>query len=311
MEIVTASDAGYVPLICVLFSSCARHNPDASFTILALNWGKDQYAMIDRLATYLSKDIEVIDVDPSELADIRDSSRNLRPANFLKVLVPEKVSVEKAIYMDCDMVVMGSLSDLWEQPFSQGSILKAVPCQTPSQRQCENIGVRVGEYFNSGLMVIDCSEWRRLGASQEIISRCAADNAIYLSQEEDTINHLYLERTDLLGSEYNTYAVSGILQTAFKSPNRPIVLHFLGKRKPWFGLGDPLHRIWHFEENLLEPVLGNRGHKVSFLGYASYLNRCRKGYIGEVLGKPKYTGFRQHIAWVRQIVKDYLQREGA
>lgn len=75
---------------------------------------------------------------------------------FLSELLPEN---ERVIYLDCDLIVMKSLRELWETNLS-GHAIGAVTTVFPSPEwgnvHCSALGIQAADrYFNSGVMVMD------------------------------------------------------------------------------------------------------------------------------------------------------------
>lgn len=84
--------------------------------------------------------------------------------------------VDRAIYLDVDLIVMGDIKELWEQELD-GHIIGAVPLLIDRPCVVEEMRRRIGaekteyKYFNSGILLLDYKKWRQQsnGSNQQII----------------------------------------------------------------------------------------------------------------------------------------------
>jgi lipopolysaccharide biosynthesis glycosyltransferase len=84
---------------------------------------------------------------------------------FMGRLLPQ--SLEKVLYLDCDTLITGSLTDLWNTPF-EGHILVGVnDCCSGMHRKW--VYLRNDQlYLQTGMLLIDMEGWRRFGVEAKV-----------------------------------------------------------------------------------------------------------------------------------------------
>ena len=171
---------------------------------------------------------------------------------YARIIAPQLLpaGTERFLYLDGDLLLMDSISALWETDL-EGAVIGAVqdmavpyvssPMGIRTYRQ---LGFDAGApYFNAGVYLVDLAAWRKRDTSQ-----CAID---YIKRHGDSINLLDQEalnvalygcwkqldlRWNLIASlagrcHYNAAGVDqGMYRQALKNPG---IVHFAGLLKPW------------------------------------------------------------------------------
>lgn len=153
---------------------------------------------------------------------------------YLRLFIPEFLpqQIERAIYLDVDMIVKRDLSELWNLPMGD-NLIAAV------KDRCESIGSSWGGirnykalglnpdagYFNSGLLVIDVKAWRKTNLRANIL-KCISENKAYANfPDQYGLNVVFIDKWLELDIRWNAYATAEI--------EDPFIIHFIG-RKPIF-----------------------------------------------------------------------------
>lgn len=169
---------------------------------------------------------------------------------YYRILIPEILNeYKKVIYLDCDMVVLGDLSELYNTNLTNYCI-GAV--KNPLHKKMydyiiDNFNLNPDKYINSGMLVINCNEFNKLNIKehffneiknhetlrypdQDLINIVCQNKIKYLPMNwnylwhQERLNKSATTALHLLESDINTY------QEASKDIK---ILHFTGDRKPW------------------------------------------------------------------------------
>ena len=136
--------------------------------------------------------------------------------------------LNKIIYLDCDLVILKDLADLWTIDIEQFAVGAVHDLTNPIlDVYIKNLGINeTNSYFNAGVMLINLKKWRYLNVEkftfEFIVNRSVGDQAAL-----NVILHnkcLYLER------KYN-YMVPSYHKE--KNVIQPSIVHFIGSIKPW------------------------------------------------------------------------------
>jgi lipopolysaccharide biosynthesis glycosyltransferase len=109
---------------------------------------------------------------------------------LLTNLLPPNVS--KAIWLDCDLVVLGDLAKLWDEELSDRHALAVQDPAVPfvSSRdgvgRYQELGIQAdAKYFNAGVMVVNLALWRRDDIPARVVEYLKRyyDSVVFLDQE--------------------------------------------------------------------------------------------------------------------------------
>ncbi|MFO7972129.1 MAG: glycosyltransferase family 8 protein [Desulfobacterales bacterium] len=169
IPLVVSCDENYAPHMCVMLVSLLENASSPSRVhIYVLDGGiKDKTGEIIKKEIQKRKGVlNFIDFDHSRYKNFK-LRRNMSPSVYYRISIPELFSgsVTKAIYLDCDLIVKGDISELWNYPF-QGNHIAAV--QDLSNSTYLASGLPQHKYFNSGVMLIDLDLWRRDNIAEKV-----------------------------------------------------------------------------------------------------------------------------------------------
>ncbi len=148
-------------------------------------------------------------------------------------------NVERVLYLDADIVVVGSLAPLWSVDLD-GALMAAVDIPG-SMRGVDRLALRPEDgYFNAGVLVIDLKQWRETGAGKEVLEYIQ-QNPERVLYDQDALNAVFPHRTKRLPFKWN------VIRPFYDEPTRlplaqaelekirrdAIIIHFNGNLKPW------------------------------------------------------------------------------
>ena len=212
MHIVTASDENYVSGVFVLLSSAVRHNPSARFTVLTTKWSNDSLERLAMLRERLKIRVDLFEVTAERLASLPVTRSHLSASTYVRLFIPDLMPDEdRVIYMDCDMIVTGSLAEAWSCDLT-GKVLAAVRCPSPTTAFAAAIKLPIEQYFNVGFLVLNLTLWREERTAQACLDAISAPKCPYLSQDESALNDAARDRVLYLSSGFNFYATNTLYE---------------------------------------------------------------------------------------------------
>lgn len=310
MLIITGSDDNYVPGVLVLIASAAHHNPGARFAVLDMGITPANRARIDALGPRLGVDLRRIEVASAQFDGLLVTRHHLTRSTYLRLLIPKLFpSEDRAIYMDCDMVVMGDLSPLDRIDLGR-NLIAAVPCPSPEPSEVAATGHVTGTYVNAGLLVMNLPLWRLEDVAAASVALLSDPARPLLSEDQSAINILARGRILPLPLAFNTYSDPAAYRQVAAFPDDPVVIHYVVNNKPW-SLPTPMGRIWQAHADRIADLMPPR-RKITLRRRLSVWNRDRKLILGLALRRPKYRMRRLVLAKMEgQVARRYLQRADA
>lgn len=169
-----------------------------------------------------------------------------------RLLLPGLVA-GRVLYLDSDILVRADIAELYDSPMGDAKIAAArdfrvlqLYCDADGDSEKlrshrEVMGDRpVTDYFNAGVLLMDCDAIRRAdGLSERMVDFEAASDFPLLDQ--DFLNFLFKGSVKLIGGEWNeiwgrTRYRRKVLKGSYFDPVRDSeakIIHFTGPNKPW------------------------------------------------------------------------------
>ena len=262
MNILCSTDDNFAQHCAVLLISILKNNPD-NVSIYLFTEGLSDYneKALKEIVKENGGDINIVLVDPELLTDCPMPSdphlSHISKATYYRLWVSKLLpnSIDKIIYLDCDIVVRHSLLELWETPLDNFALGAVYQIGNSSINDIKRLGypVKYG-YFNAGVLLLNLKYWRDnqipeklfefLSKNKEVIhfhdqdvlNGVLFDKCIELPCKWNMLNIFFLKRTllindvdaEIIVNDYSKYKEQMLIYI-----NDPIVIHFASKPKPW------------------------------------------------------------------------------
>ncbi|GHC32630.1 glycosyltransferase family 8 protein [Aidingimonas halophila] len=245
IDIVLSADERYARYAAVVMASALANSPTPEqFRFFLLTPGLDPETppRLRQVAESSGAQLQVIQASPEGAGGI-DVGR-FGPAGLLRLQMDRYLPEDchRVIYLDCDLVILGDLADLWHTPLQGRTVAAVMDLCNPS-----NLGSRDGfdGYFNSGVMLIDLEAWRRERVAERAFEYLRTSGQGLKFPDQDALNHVMVDNWLPLSPVWNfqptAYAAVekaythlrpflGDLEQAIRSPR---IVHFIGSVKPW------------------------------------------------------------------------------
>jgi lipopolysaccharide biosynthesis glycosyltransferase len=164
-----------------------------------------------------------------------------------KVMIAELLphDVSKVIWLDCDMLVLADLAELWEQPIGKfhalavtDALVGSISSRFGIKRYAELGLDGAAPYFNAGVLVIDPRKWRDSKIASEAIKYLKQFRKLVFFWDQEALNVVLAGRWGALESRWNWSATvdrisggNGSSSSTARDRNR--IIHFNGNLKPW------------------------------------------------------------------------------
>ena len=192
------------------------------------------------------------------------SEEGIQPA-YYRLLLPELLAdEERCLYLDGDLVVTRSLTNLYDTPM-EGMYLAGITdrlCleEAQNERMLKDWGIEPGYYINAGVLLMDLGKMRSSGKYMDALELAYRKPFRYLDQ--DVVNQVYLGKIKLLPKVYQLFPDDCYDDMAFlrdllpekaelfpdSALDHPATIHYIGRIKPWMRRGVPYENAWHEAE---------------------------------------------------------------
>ena len=252
IPVVFVTDENYLPYLKVTLCSLLQNCKSGKLDILVFHGGMPQDALDEFLASFAGKDISIRFVSleeavaNSELGKIKTVAYFTQAASYRLIISDVLVNYSKVIYLDIDIIVEGDIGELYATDMQGAWVAAARGIGYPDyvahneKRRLwnlENCSIPPEDYFNSGILLMDCEAFRKHVSTEEMF-RIAATSPFF--PDQDALNIACRGHVHFLDMKWNTQVdycarhLTGddgerFLSMLFSAG----ILHYSTSRKPW------------------------------------------------------------------------------
>lgn len=244
--IALAANSNYLMPCTVLLQSIFEHNAGLPLVICLLHLeGSISEKEMSGLAGWIAEKgsrLHPLQVKPEQLAAFPETRHG--KAALLRLCLPELLpEVDKILYLDGDIIVKGSLADLFATDLGDNWIAAGrdtCPVYHPERMRLLDIAPEHW-YFNSGVVLMSLAAFRKIDLAG-IVSRYADEHfKVIESPDQDALNFICQGHTLYLHPRYNmNYCVERDVAAktwgrhkVIEAKRNPVILHYIGPVKPW------------------------------------------------------------------------------
>ena len=229
--IVLGADSGYRDKIETTIKSVCAHNRNVKFYIFNDDMPSEWFQLMTKRLKPLSSEIVNVKISSHSLKNYHLPLSHLSYAAFFRYFIPQFVEENRAIYLDSDVIVRGSLDALFLEDLGDFP-MAAVEDDLTS------------DSFNSGVMLIDVDAWRAEGVTEQLFE---LTNQFHESSfgDQGILNILFQKRWKKLPQKYNfmvgmdtvarNYQIASWYQDSLVVEKEAKIIHYTGE-KPWYGI---------------------------------------------------------------------------
>ena len=237
IPIFFSTDDNYIPFLDVAIRSLiANASKDYDYRIMILHTGLQadgvQKVMQNQVAGFR---IDFIDIS-EQVESIKSRFKNVYHFSvvtyyrlFIASLFPQ---YDKVIYLDCDLVVLGDVSELYNTDLGD-NILGAAPEQfvqnTKEFREyaATALGVDPDGYVNAGVLVMNLAAFRACGIEDKFVRLITEYDFDLLDPDQAYLNYLCLGKIHVLPNGWNKEPMP------LPCEGKKNIVHYALYKKPW------------------------------------------------------------------------------
>ncbi len=262
IHILCCTDSNYLPYTGVMLTSLLSNNRrhDIDIYVATTDNNNENHRRLNILADIFSCRIHIIHINQAEIDALPDAKDSWPKEAYLRLTCLDRLptNVTKVLYLDGDIIVNTDIGPLWETPM-KGKAVAAAPDinnYITDYRHRLNIS---SQYFNSGVMLMDIVQCRRIAMSRRCIHLISTLTLEY--PDQDALNIVLEGQVAYVSQKWNL--VDGYLLTrnqgrlpskikklihAAATTRRSAIIHYTGIYKPWrvgTYMFHPMYAIWH------------------------------------------------------------------
>ena len=252
INIVLATDKNYAQHAAVTITSILCNTTQQSniqFYIIDDNIDDDNKTKLQDTVKQFNSNIIFVKIPENSLNQVFVSGGITRAAYF-RLAIPNILpkTVNKVIYLDCDLIVLDDIVNLWNLDMCQKPVAATEDFGIlSSTSKCREKEINLNwkkeySYFNSGVLLIDVMLWRKNNYASQLIELVQTHK--FRHHDQDALNYLFMNNWTSLPLCWNvippvfnmnlSIIKNKIMrQNALKALNNISIIHYAGGYNPW------------------------------------------------------------------------------
>ncbi|MDJ0616198.1 MAG: glycosyltransferase family 8 protein [Calothrix sp. MO_192.B10] len=198
------------------------------------------HIIIDRASLKLRHKLDIIsnkyqlefciyEIDVEQFYNLKLSA-HASAANYFRLLAADVLpqSLDKILYLDSDLIVNGSLDELFDLDISNYPLAASGSKVITTKKRLQMQG---DYYFNSGVMLINLDYWRQNNLGFKALDFIRNNPNMILLWDQDALNKVIDGNFLPLNSKWNSLLDLDKNQSQVKEES--VIIHFVGSLKPW------------------------------------------------------------------------------
>lgn len=187
--IVLGADNNYRDKLETTIKSICYHNRDLKFYIFNEDIPKEWFYLMEKRLEKLNCEILNIEIDAEKVKYFSTPDEHIKYMTYFRYFIAEFVKEDRALYLDCDMVIHGNINPLFQKDF-EGNYIIAVP-----DGWYKNI-------FNAGMMMVNVHKWKTDNICQNLLE-LTAEKHQEIYGDQGVLNLLFENKWKKVSPHYN------------------------------------------------------------------------------------------------------------
>lgn len=253
-----------------------NHNLDITFHIISKDFSDLSKSKLNEIISNNTNiQIEYYKVDNETFNTLRITKNDhVTIETYYRFLIPQLLpqSIEKALYLDCDILCTGNLTSLFNLDISNYSAAMSIDTRNNKPEVFSRLSYpsEYG-YRCAGVMLLNLSYWRKNNCAQDCINFLIDNSDLCIWHDQDAINKVLHASIKNLDSCYDVlpgfftvydfldgkitkknlnklFINENLWKDLYNSIENPCFIHFGGKIKPWhdYDLVKPYTFLWRY-----------------------------------------------------------------
>lgn len=260
-EIALATDSHYIVPTTVLLKSLFINNSKCKFVINILYLSgrlfNDDLCFLEEYVEQHAHKCRFLPVSEDILNHVPDCRHT--KSTYLRLFLPQlmPLNADKVLYLDSDIVVSGSITELLQLDlgsYSLAAVKESINVYDKSYLL--PLGIPTDkDYFNAGVIYLNLKKMREENAVVNCLSFLERNLDVIKANDQDVLNGVFWGRVKFISPIYNFnyWVEKDIVLQLFsekeydKVNNEPCIIHYIGPVKPWQFLSmHPKKKEWWY-----------------------------------------------------------------
>lgn len=258
LALIFTIDDRYIQHFTAALTSLLENNTEVDFDVFVIN-DLDDLTEINKIVLFFENKYEVsinlLTLD-NKVFDHYTLTHHVSKATYFRLMIAAimPVNINKALFLDSDIIISGSIKELVNKDFGENFLLAVPDLDFDSIKRLNDLGVPAKGYFNAGVLLINLKRWREENVTDKLIATAKQYMNDLLWWDQDVLNIYFFDKWSELPSTFNQKNVVKRLKQL------PAIIHYAGYSKPWHYLNSHPYKKLYWKYLKLTPYK-NAGYK--------------------------------------------------
>ena len=262
-HVTCSTDNNYLQHCTAMLCSLFENNRQLRFHVHLLHseLTKASMTFLTAFCKKYENEISYYKVDDSILANVcwREVSYTTI-ATYYRILLPSllREDVERVLYLDCDVIVMGSVGYLFNLDLNNYGLAAVKDASPYDNLHREIMGIEQdGRAFCAGVLMINLDYWRKHNCQEALLAFANTKLEKCYLDDQDALNNVFRNRWFMLPYKWGRTPLSiGVADPCVKHFDvyeyayEPQIIHYAGELKPWCDIWFPERKYYLHYLNL-------------------------------------------------------------
>ena len=256
INIAFAIDEKYTPHLETLIKSICYYNKNINFYVLHNDIPQEWFEGIQCKLEKMGNNLFSIHISDDIFKDYKTLEHISSSSSYYRLLIPKFINQARVLYLDADIIVNGSLSDFYYSDLNGTPVGVVKDYGMGDHFPFPYLDASISKnYFNSGVLLIDCVRWRNEGLVDTLLQTVEEYGDQVLYGDQCILNIVLREK-----AKYYSFTENAQVQYIEAIKNRhniksisldatPTIIHYAAKHKPWDNQNPALferEKYWFF-----------------------------------------------------------------
>lgn len=248
MNILVTINKVYLECLKILLKSIKKSNPTEEFVIYLVHKDltDDDIEQV-RMILSLNMELKCIKIDEKLLDSFPVYEKRYPVEIYFRLFASKYLpsSLDRVLYLDSDIVVINNLREIYDTSFDGNYYIATsnVDCFFRKFNEIRLGMVADATYINSGVMMINLEELRKVDMEGDIKSFVKRKKFLLMLPDQDIISALYGDKVKIVDNIKFNLGDRGLIMYNLRNSNAKIdlewirenavIIHYYGKNKPW------------------------------------------------------------------------------
>ena len=240
INIAFAIDAKYTPHLETLIKSICYYNQNVNFYVLHNDIPQEWFEGIQCKLEKIGNNLFSIHISNDIFKDYKTLEHISSSSSYYRLMIPKLINQDRVLYLDSDIIVNGSLSDFYYSDLNGSPVGVVKDYGMGEHFPFPYLDASVSRnYFNSGVLLIDCVKWRNEGLVDILLQTVEKYGNQVLYGDQCILNIVLREKAKYYSFNKNAQVqyIEAIKQqygtNQVKLDIPPTIIHYAAKHKPW------------------------------------------------------------------------------